>query len=72
MSGHPTEALAASETALIAHDKVLGRDHLWTKDSARVTADALDALGRAEEARGLREGMGSRPLENLEPLSASK
>jgi hypothetical protein len=25
--------------------------HLWTKDSARVTADALDALGRTEEAK---------------------
>ena len=45
--GVPIEALALSETALVAHDKVLGRDHAWTKDSARVTADALDALGRA-------------------------
>ena len=33
--------------------EVLGRDS--TKDSARVTADALDALGRAEEAKALRE-----------------
>ena len=49
--GHPTEALALGETALAAHDKVLGRDHAWTKDSARITADALDALGRAEEAK---------------------
>ena len=53
--GHPTEALALGETALAAHDKALGPDHAWTKDSARVTADALDALGRAEEAKALRE-----------------
>jgi len=58
MSGQPTEAFAASETALIAHDKVLGRDHRWTKDSARVTADAL---GRTEEAKALREQYGVTP-----------
>jgi hypothetical protein len=29
-----------------------------TKDSARVTADALDALGRTEEANALRERYG--------------
>jgi tetratricopeptide (TPR) repeat protein len=53
--GAPTEALPLSETALAAHDKALGRDHDWTKDSARVTADALDALCRSEEAKALRE-----------------
>jgi hypothetical protein len=37
--------LAFDDTALAAHDKVLGRDHSLTKTSARVTADALDALG---------------------------
>jgi tetratricopeptide (TPR) repeat protein len=57
-SGQPTEALAIGETALAAHDKALGRDHSWTKNSARVTADALDALGRTEEAKGLRERYG--------------
>jgi tetratricopeptide (TPR) repeat protein len=57
-SGHPTEALTLGETALTAHGKVLGRDHDWTKDSARVTADALDALGRTEEAKALRERYG--------------
>jgi tetratricopeptide (TPR) repeat protein len=56
--GHSTEALTLGETALTAHDKVLGRDHAWTKDSARVTADALDALGRTEEAKALRERYG--------------
>jgi hypothetical protein len=44
--------------ALSAHEKVLGQDHGSTKDSARVTADALDALGRAEEAKALREKYG--------------
>jgi hypothetical protein len=56
--GHTTEALALSETAINAHFEVLGRDHPWTKDSARVTADALDALGRPEEAKALREKYG--------------
>jgi hypothetical protein len=44
--------------------RVLGRDHAWTKDSARVTADALDALGRAEEAKPLRERYGVVEPEN--------
>ena len=35
-----------------------GLNHPWTKDSARVTADALDALGRHEEAKALRERYG--------------
>ena len=64
MSGQPTEALSLGKTALAAHDKALGRDHAWTKDSARVTADALDALGRAEEAKTLRERYGVTPPEN--------
>ena len=58
MSGQPTEALSLGETALTAHDKVLGRDHAWTKDSARVTGDALGALGRTDEAKALRERYG--------------
>jgi hypothetical protein len=49
-------ALAIYEKAL--HDKALRRDHPRTKDSARVTADALDALGRTEEAKALRERYG--------------
>ena len=65
MSGQPTEALALGETALAAHDKALGRDHPWTKDSARVTADALDALGRTEEAKALRERYGLTGLRDL-------
>jgi len=58
VTGPAIEALALGQTALAAQDKVLGRDHNWTKDSARVTADALDALGRTEEAKALRERYG--------------
>jgi hypothetical protein len=56
--GTPTEALNLAQIALSIHDKVLGQNHDWTKDSARATADALDALGRAEEAKVLRERYG--------------
>ena len=54
MDGHSTEALALGDTALAACDKLLGRHRAWTKESARVTADALDALGRADEAAAMR------------------
>jgi hypothetical protein len=57
-SGNPGEALSLSEAALAAHEKVLGQDHPWTKGSASVTADALDALGRADEAAALRASYG--------------
>jgi tetratricopeptide (TPR) repeat protein len=53
-SGEAADAFALGKTALAAHDKVLGPGHRWTKDSARVTADALDVLGRTEEAKALR------------------
>jgi tetratricopeptide (TPR) repeat protein len=52
--GAHSEALALSEAALAAHDKVLGANHPWTQESAQVTADVLDALGRAGEAAALR------------------
>jgi hypothetical protein len=57
-TGNQTKALSLGETAYAAHEKALGRDHKWTKDSARVTADALDALGRTNEAAALRERYG--------------
>jgi hypothetical protein len=50
--------LVFGEAALAAHDKALGRDHPWTKDSARVTGAALEALGRAAEAAALRARFG--------------
>jgi hypothetical protein len=62
--GSPTEALALGEKALANHDKALGPDHSWTKDSARVTADALDALDRTEGAKALRERYGLAVVRN--------
>jgi hypothetical protein len=41
-------------TRLAVHDKALGLTHMWTKDSASTVADALDTLGRSEEAVALR------------------
>ena len=43
-----------AEAALAAHACVLGADHAWTRDSARINADALAALGRNQEAAALR------------------
>jgi hypothetical protein len=57
-AGDPSGALALSTTAMAAHEGAIGVNHPWTKDSARVTAEALDALGRAEEAKALRERYG--------------
>jgi tetratricopeptide (TPR) repeat protein len=51
---HPAQALALSETALAGHDEALGPDDPWTKDSARVNTQALDALGRGEDAAVVR------------------
>ena len=57
--GHPTEALSLGETALTGFEKVLGQNHRFTKgEGAPVTAKALDALGRTEEAKALRERYG--------------
>jgi hypothetical protein len=42
-------ALILGKIALAAHDKAFGRDRAWTTNSARVTADTLGALGRADE-----------------------
>ena len=57
-TGQAADAYAAAATALAIHAATIGPHHSWTKDSARVTADALDALGRAEEAAVLREKYG--------------
>ena len=50
-----------AETALRAHEKVLGPNHRSTKDTARVTAEALDALGRADQAAAFRARYGVEP-----------
>jgi tetratricopeptide (TPR) repeat protein/transcriptional regulator with XRE-family HTH domain len=57
-TGNFSEALRLSQIALAAHENALGPSHSWTKDSARVTADALDALTRADEAASLRARYG--------------
>jgi hypothetical protein len=55
MTQRAAEALTIAQAALATHE---GLNHAWTKDSARVTADALHALGRTEEANALRERYG--------------
>jgi tetratricopeptide (TPR) repeat protein len=54
MTDRAAEAFRVGETALTTHARVNGPNHPSTKDSARVTADALDALGRGDEAKALR------------------
>jgi hypothetical protein len=49
------------------HPRVFGRRHSHTKNSARVTADALDALGRTEEAKALRERYGVTSSDDPKP-----
>jgi hypothetical protein len=46
-------------------DKRVGRDDALTKYFARVTADALAALGRTEEAKALRERYGVTEAEEM-------
>jgi tetratricopeptide (TPR) repeat protein len=58
MTDRAGDALRVGETALAIHERRNGPKHPWTKDSARVTADALDALGRGDEAKGVRERYG--------------
>ena len=53
-TGCPEQALGLGQTALAALASALGPEHAWTKDAARVSADALDALRRADEAAALR------------------
>jgi hypothetical protein len=47
--------LRLARAALAAHERTNGPNHIWTRDSAGVTADALVALGRAAEAQALRK-----------------
>ena len=62
-TGRLEEAYNLAAAALNAQAIVNGLKHPWTKDSAHVTADALDALGRAAEAAGLREKYGIVPAD---------
>jgi tetratricopeptide (TPR) repeat protein len=57
-TGHADEAHILAAAALAAHAEANGPRNNWTKDSASVTADALDALGRGDEAAEVREKYG--------------
>jgi hypothetical protein len=57
-TGRTQEALTIAQSALATHEAASGPNHSWTKDSASLTADALDALGRVDEANALRERYG--------------
>jgi Tfp pilus assembly protein PilF len=63
MTGRSREALSLGEAALAVHETANGPNHPWTKDSAGLTAAALDALDRADEAAALRAkyGLGGGP-----------
>jgi tetratricopeptide (TPR) repeat protein len=65
--GDAAGARSLAERALAISEKALGPEHAWTKDSARVTADALDALGRTEEAKALRERYGLASSDDRKP-----
>jgi tetratricopeptide (TPR) repeat protein len=54
-TGRAPEALPLAEAALATHEACAGLNHpWWTKDSASVTADVLDALNRRVEAAAVR------------------
>jgi tetratricopeptide (TPR) repeat protein len=57
-TGRHAEALSLARAALATHETASGPNHPWTKDSARVTAEALDAHSRTEEAAELRARYG--------------
>jgi hypothetical protein len=61
-SGFPRQAYTVGNAALVAHAKALGKKHDWTIASARITATALETLGRAKEARALRKRYGIRKI----------
>jgi hypothetical protein len=54
-TGRTTTALNLVQAAPTTLEASFGCSHPYTKYSARVTADALAALGRIEEAAALRE-----------------
>jgi hypothetical protein len=58
VSGEALEALPLLEESLAGHQRVLGPDHAWTRDTAHATADVFEALGRAAEAAKIRARFG--------------
>jgi hypothetical protein len=60
-AGSPGDALKFAAAALAAHEAALGRAHPWTRDTASVTAQSLEALGQTAEAAKLRQDYGLGP-----------
>jgi tetratricopeptide (TPR) repeat protein len=60
-TGRSAEALSLAQAALAVHEATSGLNHPWTKDSARIVADALAALDRGDEAAALRASYGIAP-----------
>ena len=58
MTGRIDSGYELGRVALATHESTNGSGNAWTKDSARVTCDALDVLGRTDESRALREKFG--------------
>jgi tetratricopeptide (TPR) repeat protein len=65
--GNPTVALNFAQAALLSHEKILGTNHYLTTVSAGVTAAALKALGRIEEAAALRKRYVLTPAKKPKP-----
>ena len=63
--GSPAEALALSQAALAAYDKVLGASHPWTKNSAAVTADALERPRPRRRGGGFADAIPDRPRSDI-------
>ncbi len=56
--GDADHARKLAETSLSTYEKLLDKNDPWTKESASIAADALVALGRADEAAALRARYG--------------
>jgi len=57
-TGQPRQAHALAGAALVVHAASNGANHAWTRDSARITADALDVIGDHAEASAIRQRYG--------------
>ena len=58
--GDLASAASYSQRALVIFDKALGLNHPWTQNAALDAAGTLAVLGRAQEAKALREKYGIR------------
>jgi tetratricopeptide (TPR) repeat protein len=58
VSGHLDRALDEANQSLETKQRVYGDENPWTVNAARTTAQVMQALGRANDARSLREKYG--------------